>query len=146
MSRAILRAPTIEDDARRRLWASDGELNGLAPVVRAASVYTDYAIEADGNHIGYCSIYNVTPDKAELGIVIGDRGYWNKGYGADVVNQLTEFCFNYLGVKHVLLRVLHSNLRAIRCYQKCGFTRYGVMTLDGNSFMLMVCSQDGSHA
>ncbi len=53
MSRAILRTPTIEDDVRRRLWASDEELGRLAPVIRAASEYKDYAIEVAGNHIGY---------------------------------------------------------------------------------------------
>ena len=137
MSRAMLRAPTIEDDTRARLWASDEELGRLAPVIRANSIYKDYAIKVDGNHIGYSSIYNLTADEAEIGIVIGDRDYWGKGYGADVVNQLTALCFNDLGVKRVHLRVLSSNTRAIRCYERCGFTRYGVQAFDGNTFLLM---------
>ncbi len=68
MSKAILRDPTVEDNVRARLWASDEELRRLAPVIRATSEYKDYAIEVAGNHIGYCSIYNVTADEAEAAV------------------------------------------------------------------------------
>jgi RimJ/RimL family protein N-acetyltransferase len=33
--------------------------------------------------------------------------------------------------------VLDSNIRAIKCYEKCGFARYGNLALDGYSFILM---------
>ncbi len=137
MSKAVLRAPTIEDHARIRVWQSDDELHRLAPVIGDTVPYKDYAIDIAGNLIGYCSIYNVTLEEAELGIVISDRDYWGKGYGAEIMNQLAEFCFNHLGVKRVHLRVLSSNVRAIKCYQKCGFSRYGALALDGSSFILM---------
>ena len=137
MSRAILRALTGEDYARIRAWQADEELNRIAPIVRDAADYEQYAIDVDGNLIGYCSIYNVTPEEAELGIIIGQKDCWGKGYGTDVVNQLTERCLNHLGLKRVHLRVLNSNVRAIRCYEKCGFTRYGVLAQDGHSFSLM---------
>ena len=53
------------------------------------------------------------------------------------MNQLTEFCFNSLGVRRVYLKVLHSSFRAIKCYEKCGFTRYGNVAVNGYSFILM---------
>ncbi len=137
MSRTLLRAVTPEDDSRRRLWQSDDEIRRLNPSVgRWFDIY-EYAIEVAGTHIGFCSVSNVTQNEAELGVTIGSKDYWGKGYGADVVNQLTEFCFNSLGVKRVYLKVLYSNVRAKKCYEKCGFTRYGTLALDGYSFILM---------
>jgi len=142
MSKALIRAVTSEDDSRISLWLSDSEIRRLAPSVGRWFDIRKYAIDVAGTHIGLCSVSNVTQDEAEVGITIGRKDYWGKGYGADVVNQLTEFCFNSLGVRRVYLKVLHSNLRAIKCYEKCGFTRYGNMAVDGHSFILMerLCS------
>ncbi len=105
MSRVLLRAVTPEDDLRISLWLSDDEIRKLDPCVGGTFNYEEYAIEVAGTHIGFCSVSNVTQNEAELGVTIGSKDYWGKGYGADVVNQLTEFCFNSLGVKclfHVL--------------------------------------------
>ncbi len=137
MSRVLLRAVTPEDDSRISLWLTDDEIRKLAPCVGRYFDIHEYAIEAAGTHIGFCSVSNVTQDEAELGVTIGSKDYWGKGYGADVMNQLTEFCFNSLGVKRVYLKVLYSNIRAIKCYEKCGFVRYGNLALDGYSFILM---------
>ncbi len=137
MSKTLLRAVIPEDELRRRVWQSDDELRKLAPSVGGTFNYEEYAIEVAGTHIGFCGVYNVTQNEAELSITIGRKDYWGKGYGADVVNQLTELCFNSLGVKRVYLKVLPSNARAIKCYEKCGFTRSGHLALDGYSFILM---------
>ncbi len=137
MSRVLLRAVIPEDESRRGLWQSDDELRRLNPNVGRAFNYGEYAIEVASTHIGFCSVCDVTQSEAELGVAIGNKVYWGKGYGADVVNQLTEICFNNLGVKRVYLKVLPSNARAIKCYEKCGFMRSGYLALDGYSFILM---------
>ena len=137
MSKTLLRSVTSEDDSRRRLWLSDDEIRRLDPCVGRYFDIHEYAIDVAGTHIGFCSVSNVTQNEAELGVTIGRKDYWSKGYGADVVNQLTDFCFNSLGVKRVYLKVLHSNVRAIKCYEECGFIRYGHLALDGYSFILM---------
>ena len=47
----------------------------------------NFAIEADGKFIGDCGVFN--PDRrggtAEVGIGIGDRDYWGRGYGRDAL-------------------------------------------------------------
>jgi RimJ/RimL family protein N-acetyltransferase len=137
MSRVLLRAVVPQDELRRLVWQSDDELRRLAPSVGRTFNYEEYAIEVAGTHIGFCSVSNVTQNEAELGILIGSKDYWGKGYGTDVVKQLTAFCFNSLGVKRVYLKVLHSNIRALKCYERCWFIRYGNLALDGYSFILM---------
>jgi RimJ/RimL family protein N-acetyltransferase len=62
---------------------------------------------------------------AVLGIVIGEREYWDKGYGSEAITTLLRFVFEEMNLHRVSLRVFDYNLRAVRCYEKCGFKREG---------------------
>ena len=65
--------------------------------------------------------------RAEIAIIIGDKEYWGKGYGADAIMALLRFLFNELGLNRVHLRVAEFNTRAIKCYEKCGFAKEGTL-------------------
>ena len=62
-----------------------------------------------------------------LGIFIGDRGCWSKGYGTEALNLMLEYGFNQLNLHRIHLNVLSFNARAIRAYEKVGFKREGVL-------------------
>ncbi|MCC7450706.1 MAG: GNAT family N-acetyltransferase [Anaerolineae bacterium] len=62
-----------------------------------------------------------------LGIGIGDRDYWGKGYGSDALRLTVNYAFRELNVYRVSLGVFSYNTRAIRAYEKAGFTREGVL-------------------
>lgn len=99
-----------------------------------------FAIETlDGVHIGNCSYYNIDPDRAEteLGILIGNRDYWNKGYGEDTINALLKHLFEKNRFKRVYLKTLEWNTRAHKCFEKCGFVTYNHAHRDGYHFRLM---------
>ncbi len=63
----------------------------------------------------------------ELRITIGDKDYWSQGYGTDAVREALELAFVGLRLRLMYLRVYTSNKRAIRCYEKCAFSREGVL-------------------
>lgn len=63
--------------------------------------------------------------EAELRICIGDRAFWNQGYGTDAVYTLIRHAFCDLTLNRIYLRVFAENKRAIRCYEKVGFTAEG---------------------
>lgn len=63
----------------------------------------------------------------ELFISIGNRNYLNGGYGADAVRTMTRYVFNRLNLHKVYLKVFESNKRAIRCYEKVGFKKEGIL-------------------
>ena len=52
-------------------------------------------------------------------------GQINKGYGAEVLNLLLDYGFNYLNMNNIMLNVKSFNERAIACYKKVGFKEYG---------------------
>jgi RimJ/RimL family protein N-acetyltransferase len=61
----------------------------------------------------------------EVGIFIGDKNYWNKGYGTEALTLLLDYGFKALNLHNVLLRVYAFNERAKRCYEKIGFKPIG---------------------
>jgi diamine N-acetyltransferase len=62
---------------------------------------------------------------AEFGIVIGDKGYWDLGYGTEAVQLLVKHGFETLNLNRIYLHVFEINPRAIRAYEKAGFTLEG---------------------
>ncbi len=63
---------------------------------------------------------------AWVGIGIGERDCWGKGYGTDAMNVLLCYAFCQLNLHRVSLSVFDYNPRAIRSYEKAGFVREGV--------------------
>ncbi len=80
-----------------------------------------------GTPIGTIQLYdfNEQDKSCKLGIRIGDRNYWGKGYGEDAVKTLIEYAFMKIDIYRVTLKVYEYNERAVNCYLKCGFSKEG---------------------
>jgi len=104
-----------------------------------------FAIETlDGKHIGNCVYYNIDEAKneAELGIMVGNCDYWDKGYGTDAVTAMVNHIFGQTNLKRIHLKTLDWNQRAQKCFKKCGFTSCGHRFRDGYNFVLMELHHD----
>ena len=89
-----------------------------------------FAIETkDGEHIGSAGLHRASPENrdAELGIMIGEKAYWSKGYGSDAVAAVVRFAFEEMNLHRVELHVYDFNLRGQAAYRKCGFIEEGRM-------------------
>ena len=62
---------------------------------------------------------------AEVGIFIGNKDYWNKGYGSEALRLLMDFGFKALNLHNIGLTAWAFNKRAIKCYEKIGFKVMG---------------------
>ncbi|MFZ5810155.1 MAG: GNAT family N-acetyltransferase [Chloroflexota bacterium] len=62
---------------------------------------------------------------AELGIFIGEKRFWNQGYGSETVRLMLKHGFETLNLHRIYLRVYASNRRGIRAYEKAGFVHEG---------------------
>ena len=60
-----------------------------------------------------------------VGIGIGEREYWGKGYGTDAMRIMLRYAFMELNLHRVSPNVYEYNPRAIRSYEKAGFTVEG---------------------
>lgn len=95
---------------------SQGERDGAA-----------FAMEADGKLIGHCALFgfDATAHTCELGITIGDKAYWGRGYGREAIMLLVEYAFRHRNQHKVHLKVHAANQRAIVAYAACGFREEG---------------------
>jgi RimJ/RimL family protein N-acetyltransferase len=86
-----------------------------------------FAIEADGSLIGDCGLRSVDQRSgvAELGIGIGDRAYWGRGFGREAVSLLVDWGFRMHNLRKIWLTVYASNERAVRSYRAAGFVEEG---------------------
>ena len=62
-----------------------------------------------------------------LGIMIGDKQHWGRGYGTDAMRVLMRLAFDKLNLHRLWLHVYDFNARAIASYERCGFKREGVL-------------------
>jgi len=157
-SKVKLRDKRLSDTGDDYTWSKDSELARLDAAlplsINFPQYLSDYASELcypsssryrfaietlDCKHIGNCSCNSISlwKGEAELGIMIGNRDYWDKGYGADAVTTLVSYIFHQTNLKRIYLKTLNWNTRAQRCFKKCGFTPCGHLRKDGFNFVLM---------
>ncbi|MBI2867399.1 MAG: GNAT family N-acetyltransferase [Chloroflexi bacterium] len=154
----VLREKRLEDAASDYQWRVDVELSRLDAANPLTMPFADFlryfqeelryptpsrvrfAVDtAEGRHIGNCMLYDIDHirGQAELGIMIGDKSYWDKGWGAQALRLLLEYAFLTLGLRRVYLHTLEWNSRAQRAFEKVGFTATGRTHRNGQQFMVM---------
>ena len=81
----------------------------------------------DGELIGGTDLTHIDSINrtASLGIIIGEKQHWSKGYGTEAIKLLVDYAFNVLNINNVMLEVVDFNARAQRCYEKVGFKIIG---------------------
>jgi len=89
-------------------------------------VFVIAALEG-GVPIGSCGLHRISASNrsAELGIVIGEKENWNRGYGREAMNLLCGYGFGVLNLNRIGLSVYEYNVRGIRCYERVGFRPEG---------------------
>ena len=110
------------------------ELNYPSPYRKTIAVD-----DHNGTHIGNVMYYNADFHRreTEIGITIGVRDYWSRGYGTDLMRTFASYLFESLNLDRIYLKTLDWNVRAQRCFEKAGFLRYGVSRRGDYNFILM---------
>ena len=75
---------------------------------------------------GFLSMDNLN-QTSEIGIFIGNKEFWSKGYGTEALSLLIDYGFKALNLHNISLRVISFNTRAIKAYEKIGFKIIGKM-------------------
>jgi RimJ/RimL family protein N-acetyltransferase len=77
----------------------------------------------DGNLIGSMGIHRIDWKNrtASTGAFIGDKNYWDKGYGTEAKMLLLDYAFNTLNLRKIYSSALEYNKRSIAYQMKCGY-------------------------
>ena len=156
--KVVLREKRLEDVADDFAWRTDEELARLdatRPLNMSYDAFLRYSREEltyenpaskrlaidtlDGRHIGNCMYYDIDQKRsqAELGIMIGDRSYWSRGFGTDAVDAFLTHIFTATSLDRVYLHTLDWNERARRSFAKSGFRDVKNVHRSGMDFVLM---------
>jgi len=78
--------------------------------------------------IGFISLGEIDREnrKAEVGMLIGEKEFWDQGYGTDSLITLLDYLFREKCLNRVGLEVFEYNTRAKKAYEKIGFTVEGL--------------------
>lgn len=86
---------------------------------------------ADDRLIGAVGLFVNWPHRdAWVGIAIGERDFWGRGYGTDAMRLILQYGFTEMNLRRVSLAVHSYNTRARRSYEKAGFRLEGAMRGD----------------
>jgi len=153
-----IREKRVEDIPDEYAWRVDEELSRLDATRPLTMSYDDFlkyskeemqfpnfrskrlAVETiEGVHIGNVMYYdlNMRNAETELGIMIGNKEYWGKGYGTDIVKTLLKHLFEDLKLERVYLHTLAWNYRAQSSFSKAGFREIRAVRRGGQDFLLM---------
>lgn len=116
----------------QRNWSFDYRFTDMAG--------RSFAVEDEnGRHIGNIMYYNIDHQRAEaeIGISIGERDYWSRGYGSDAIEALTRKLMRITSLKRLYLHTLDWNRRAQRAFQRAGFRPCATSWRDGHTFVVM---------
>lgn len=130
----------IDSFAWRRVYAHfrDPEishLNGTPPnrmplwllkrVLRADTRRSDRltfgVFDEHDQYIGTIELYDIRGASATLGIIIGEKSHWGRGYGPEAIAALLGHAFDVLGLDSVRLSTFDDNPRAQAAFRKSGF-------------------------
>lgn len=152
LPKVTLRELTLDDVEDRYRWCLDKEVTKhlnmpqkvppfsreetkrwIEMCIERTNGYVQKAITTDDDtHIGWIDVKNIDylNKHAELGIAIGDKQYWGKGYGVSAMKEMITFAFNELDLNKIWLRVEIDNERAIASYKRFGYREEGILRED----------------
>ncbi|MDQ3398431.1 MAG: GNAT family N-acetyltransferase [Deinococcota bacterium] len=98
----------------------------LKRILRADSRRPDrqsYSIfDEHSDYIGTIELYDIGATTATLGIIIGERSHWGRGYGPEAIAMLLHLAFTTMKLRRVRLSTFGDNGRAQLAFKKAGFT------------------------
>jgi len=141
---SVYLSPMNPDDAKTYTkWINDLEIT--IPLGNASNIYSlekereflerlskekyNFAIVelVSDKLLGNISLFDVDliHRKAEVGIFIGDKDKWGKGFGTEALKLIIEFGFKIIGLNNIILKVFSFNERALKVYRGIGFKEIG---------------------
>jgi [ribosomal protein S5]-alanine N-acetyltransferase len=151
-SRILLKELSIDDVSSEYVnWMNDTRVNkhlesrfidhGLEDIknfVHKTSIDKNsflFGIFYNNIHIGNIKLGPVdrNHNRASIGLLIGDKKSWGKGFAAESINLITNYGFNDLGLEKIFASCYENNLASRFAFEKAGYEVEGFFTNYVNS-------------
>lgn len=83
----------------------------------------------EGLFIGYVGLHKIDylSGTAEVGIMIGDKNYWSRGFGFDAEMMFLKYAFDSLNLRKITHGAFCLNIRSVKLAKKCGGVKEGLL-------------------
>lgn len=85
-------------------------------------------IRESNEHIGNIKLGPVIAahKRADLGLMIGAKSMWGKGYGTESIEAVSQYGFDVLGLHKIVAGCYSGNTPSAKAFLKLGFVKEGV--------------------
>ena len=86
-------------------------------------------LSATVKHIGNIKIgrINHLHRFADVGLIIGDKKSWGKGFGTSAVSLATEYAFKELNLNKLIAGIYKGNVGSYKAFERAGYREVGVL-------------------
>ncbi len=144
--RITLRRPTMHDASYVFHWERDDEVWRYDPhrpysysMAEFLPIFERNYVRGNGRQfwfiiedercipIGTITYFNIDPrlGHVEVGLGLGDKTRWGKGYGAEAIRTLVCYLFSLSGIVRIYAETAAANRPARRAFAKAKFTEVG---------------------
>jgi RimJ/RimL family protein N-acetyltransferase len=84
-------------------------------------------IKQTGGYIGNIKVgsINTIHKFGEIGLMIGDKKSWGKGYGTEAIRLATDFAFSDLKLNKLITGIYINNIGSYKAFMKAGYREVG---------------------
>ncbi len=117
-----------DPDVRFKMVGKDEETTAVCYTTSQRREFYMIVQNCDDRTVGYIELADMHPasGRAEIKMCIGSGADRGKGYGQEALEQMTTTLLGR-GFESIYLRVLTENTPAVRCYEKAGFIKTGIL-------------------
>ncbi len=144
--RIYLRRPTMDDAARVFHWERDDEVWRYDPHRPFSESMTEFLPIFERNYvrgngrqywfiiedemhipIGTITYFNIDDrlGQVEIGLGLGDKTRWGKGYGPEAIRTLVQYLFSLPGLTRIYAETAAANYPSRRAFVKANFVEVG---------------------
>lgn len=81
-------------------------------------------LNENNKYIGNIKVGSIDSSKtADIGMMIGDKFEWGKGYSSDAIGCIVDFSFNTLGLKKLVAGMIELNYGSYKSFINNGFIK-----------------------
>ncbi len=93
----------------------------------SSSVFLAIALRDADRHIGNIKIGSIDwiHRVADVGLLIGEKDCWGKGYATEAIQLVTKYAFGVLNLRRLTAGAYEPNIGSIRAFERAGYSREG---------------------
>jgi len=115
-------------ESRYKTWTTED----IIEYVKATNESTDNLLfglflKENDEHIGNIKIGNINRIHkfADIGLIVGNKGRWGKGYGTEAIDLGSRYAFEVLGLKKLTAGIYANNIGCYKAFIKAGYYEAG---------------------